>query len=87
MLVECARYIGTCYKAANWIHLGSTQGRGRMDWDHSAYGQTVKDIFVYPLARHAREQLHNAVTPAFEDKEEQDAFNLNWGRKRRRLNQ
>jgi hypothetical protein len=73
-LVERARYSGTCYKAANWIHLGSTQGRGRMDRDHAAQGQSVKDIFVYPLVRHAREQLHSAVAPVFEDKEEQDAF-------------
>ena len=29
-LVERGRFRGTCYKAANWIHLGCTQGRGRM---------------------------------------------------------
>jgi hypothetical protein len=73
-LVERVRYSGTCYKAANWIHLGSTQGRGRMDRDHAAQGQSVKDIFIYPLSRHAREQLHSAVAPVFVDKEEQDAF-------------
>jgi hypothetical protein len=73
-LVERARYSGTCYKAANWIHLGSTQGRGRMDRDHAAHGQSVKDIFIYPLSRHAQEQLRSAVAPVFVDKEEPDAF-------------
>jgi hypothetical protein len=46
--VDPRRYAGTCYKAANWIALGHTQGRGKLD----RYGQRalpVKAIFVYPL--------------------------------------
>jgi hypothetical protein len=27
--VESARHRGTCYKAANWIHVGQTTGRGK----------------------------------------------------------
>ena len=27
--VECARHRGTCYKAANWTHVGQTTGRGK----------------------------------------------------------
>jgi hypothetical protein len=73
-LVERARYSGTCYKAANWIHLGCTQGRGRMDRDHAAHGQSIKDIFIYPLSHHAQVQLRSAVAPVFVDEEEQDAF-------------
>ena len=73
-LVERARFSGTCYKAANWIHLGCTQGRGRMDREHAAHGQSVKDIYVYPLCRHAQERLRNAVTPVFVDSEETEAF-------------
>ena len=46
--VDCSRYRGTCYRAANWIHLGQTQGRGRQDRRHAA-PQTVKDIWIYPL--------------------------------------
>ena len=29
--VGAARFRGTCYRAANWIHVGQTTGRGRMD--------------------------------------------------------
>jgi hypothetical protein len=52
-LVDPARFRGTCYRAANWIHLGQTAGRGRMDREHQAHGQAVKDIYVYPLVRDA----------------------------------
>jgi len=47
---------GTCYRAANWHHIGCTVGRGRMDNNRSA-GVPVKDIYVYPLVRNAREIL------------------------------
>jgi len=56
-LVDAARFRGTCYRAANWIHLGQTAGRGRMDRQHEAHGAAVKDIYVYPLVRNARQQL------------------------------
>jgi hypothetical protein len=56
-LVDASRFRGTCYRAANWIHVGQTAGRGRMDRAHTAHGQAVKDIYVYPLARDARQQL------------------------------
>ena len=56
-LVDAARFRGTCYRAANWIHVGQTAGRGRMDREHNAHGQTVKDIYVYPLVRDARQRL------------------------------
>ena len=55
-LVDQARFPGTCYRAANWIQLGSTQGRGRMDRFALAQG-SQKLIFVYPLTKHARRQL------------------------------
>lgn len=56
-LVDSARFRGTCYRAANWIHVGKTAGRGRMDREHTAHGQVVKDIYVYPLVRDTRQQL------------------------------
>ena len=49
--VDRSHYRGTCYRAANWIHIGQTQGRGRQDRRHVAPG-TVKDIWVYPLQSH-----------------------------------
>lgn len=61
-LVDAVRFRGTCYRAANWIHLGQTTGRGRMDRQHQAHGQAVKDIYVYPLVRDARQRLLGDLT-------------------------
>jgi hypothetical protein len=51
--VETARFRGTCYKAANWIYLGETQGRGKLDLEQLP----IKTIWVYPLVKHFRRQL------------------------------
>lgn len=56
-LVDADRFRGTCYRAANWIYLGQTTGRGRMDREHKAHGQAIKNIYVYPLVRDARQRL------------------------------
>ena len=56
-LVDGNRFRGTCYRAANWIYVGQTAGRGRMDREHKAHGQAVKEIFVYPLVRNTRQRL------------------------------
>jgi hypothetical protein len=56
-LVEGTRFRGTCYRAANWIYVGQTTGRGRMDREHNAHGQAIKDIYLYPLIRDARQWL------------------------------
>jgi hypothetical protein len=56
-LVDAARFRGTCYRAANWIQVGQTAGRGRMDREHKAHGQAIKNIYVYPLVRDARQRL------------------------------
>jgi hypothetical protein len=61
-LVDVARFRGTCYRAANWIHVGQTTGRGRMDRLHKAHAQAVKDIYVYPLVHDARQQLCGDLT-------------------------
>jgi Domain of unknown function (DUF4338) len=61
-LVDAQRFRGVCYRAANWIHVGQTQGRGRMDREHRAQGQAIKDIYLYPLSRKTRQQLcHDPV--------------------------
>jgi hypothetical protein len=55
--VDTTRFLGTCYKAANWIKLGFTKGRGK--WDiHKQYLVPVKAIFVYPLVKNFREVLN-----------------------------
>jgi len=56
-LVDQRRFHGTCYRAANWVRLGVTQGRGRMDRAHTLEGARPTTIFVYPLHRRARALL------------------------------
>lgn len=56
-LVDTARFRGTCYRAANWIYIGQTTGRGRMDRNHKSHGQSIKDIYLYPLCGDVRQQL------------------------------
>ena len=55
-------YTGTCYRAANWICVGQTQGRGRMDRTHTAEGAS-KDILLYPLESHWRQRLCQLSAP------------------------
>lgn len=54
--VEVGRHAGTCYQAANWIRVGRTKGRGKLD-RYNAYALPVKDIYLYPLTRNVRRQL------------------------------
>jgi hypothetical protein len=56
-LVDRKRFKGTCYKAANWIQMGKTTGRGRMDRDNNQQGAAVKEIYVYPLTSRFRQEL------------------------------
>lgn len=55
-------YTGTCYRAANWICVGQTQGRGRMDRTHQAQG-SCKTILLYPLESHWRQDLCHLPAP------------------------
>jgi Domain of unknown function (DUF4338) len=61
-LVDGARFAGTSYRAANWIGLGQTTGRGRMDRQREAVVRP-KDIYVYPLCRHVHHRLHSSQAP------------------------
>ncbi|MBI4445715.1 MAG: DUF4338 domain-containing protein [Acidobacteria bacterium] len=69
-LVDCSRFSGTCYRASNWICLGKTQGRGRMDRDHAGHGRAIKDIYVYPLCRNTRRRLCQDPAPKFPESSE-----------------
>jgi hypothetical protein len=54
--VDRERFQGTCYRAANWIFLGQTTGRGK--WDHTYKpNRSRKDIFGYPLVHNFRDRL------------------------------
>jgi len=54
--VETERFRGTCYRAANWIKVGTTMGRGRDGGHHNAI-LPVKDVYVYPLVTNFRDVL------------------------------
>jgi hypothetical protein len=54
--VEIPRFTGTAYRAANWLRLGQTQGRGKLEKQHRQIGP-LKDIWVYPLHRDFRRIL------------------------------
>jgi hypothetical protein len=54
--VDTTRFRGTCYKAANWIHVGQTTGRSRQDRNNNMK-VPVKDIYLYPLRSDFRKKL------------------------------
>jgi hypothetical protein len=54
--VEIDRFAGTCYKAANWVCVGQTQGRGKLDIKNEC-ALPVKSIWLYPLTQSYREKL------------------------------
>ena len=55
--VERQRFAGTCYRAANWIGLGQTRGRGRQG-PAGRLSTTIKDVYVWPLHRDFRRYLN-----------------------------
>lgn len=58
-VVDRQRFHGGCYRASNWIVLGETSGRGRMDRTHQRHGAQVKTVLVYPLVNHATRWLRD----------------------------
>ena len=48
--VEYERHKGTCYKAANWVNVGRTTGRGKKSTSHESL-IPAKDIWLYPLRK------------------------------------
>jgi hypothetical protein len=54
--VDPERFRGTCYRAANWIDLGRTTGRGKDDRTHRP-NRSLKQVLGYPLTPRFRELL------------------------------
>lgn len=54
--IDPARFRGTCYRAANWIPLGLTTGRGHHDLTHRP-NRPRKELWVYPLSGDFRRHL------------------------------
>ena len=56
--VQCDRFTGTCYRAANWLRVGQTRGRTRQDRPDGTWQQVpIKDVYLYPLQPRFRERL------------------------------
>jgi hypothetical protein len=54
--IDTERFKGTCYKAANWIYLGNTTGRGKNDQSHKV-NRSIKAVWGYPVSMDFREVL------------------------------
>ena len=54
--VDRSRFVGTCYRAANWVRIGQTKGRSRQD-RYQRLRVPVKDLYVYPLAADFKQRL------------------------------
>jgi Domain of unknown function (DUF4338)/Transposase DNA-binding/Transposase Tn5 dimerisation domain len=61
--VESKRFAATCYRAANWILVGRTRGRGRQDRTHQKK-KPIKDIYLYPLHPRCQQMLCEEPGPA-----------------------
>jgi hypothetical protein len=59
--VDPDRFQGTCYRAANWIYLGQTTGRGKDDHTYRP-NRSLKAVLGYPLCRDFRRRLCEAKT-------------------------
>ena len=60
--VQSDRFLGTSYRAANWTHVGHTQGRGKLDVQRT-HALPKKDIWLYPLRRDFRRRLCAPLNP------------------------
>lgn len=54
--IDPERFRGTCYRAANWILVGMTTGRGKDDQTKRA-NRSLKELLVYPLSRDFQRKL------------------------------
>ena len=53
--VEAGRFRGTCYRAGNWVEVGTTQGRSRQG--QSGVRVPVKRLYLRVLAPNFRREL------------------------------
>lgn len=53
--VETPTYEGSCYKAANWIRVGQTKGRGRNGPNKA--GKSIKEVYVYALVKSFQDRV------------------------------
>ena len=85
--VDPEKYTGTCYQAANWQHIGKTQGQKGSDRCETV---SPKDVYVYPLATDCKMTLIKGNPPKKNNKpsampttstlDSQDPFVILWQR-------
>ena len=54
--VDPERFRGTCYRAANWVVLGKTTGRGKQSNSYVP-NRSIKEVLGYPVTKQFRELL------------------------------
>ena len=54
--IDLERFRGTCYRAANWVVLGKTTGRGKQS-NSRVPNRSIKEVLGYPVSRRFRELL------------------------------
>jgi len=54
--VDPERHRGICYRAANWVVLGRTTGRGK-NCPNKRPNRSIKEVLGYPLTPHFRQKL------------------------------
>jgi len=59
--VDQERFHGTCYRAANWLIIGQTTGRGKND-QTGKVNRSLKDVLGYPLSKDFRNHLCGGQT-------------------------
>ena len=57
--IDPERFRGTCYRAANWVMLGKTTGRGKQSNSYVP-NRSIKEVLGYPLNKRFRELLGEA---------------------------
>jgi len=75
--VDSTQFQGTCYKAANWSHIGETSGK---DWkkESNNLDGTIKHLYVFPLNPNFRAILKNEPVSHNKSVIDQDFLSL-WG--------
>jgi hypothetical protein len=59
--IDTSKFSGTSYRAANWILIGNTTGRGKNDQTHKP-NRPIKAVWGYPLTKNFRRKLCSGDT-------------------------
>ena len=60
--VDRRRFRGSCYRAANWVRVGETQGRGRQG-PGGLLSTTIKDVYLHALHPRSPQRLRTETEP------------------------